>query len=198
MKQYNMAKIQKRLRKELDEDRYRHTLGVMYTSAALAMCHGEDLQKAQIAGLLHDCAKCIPNEKKIRMCQKYEIPVSDIELQAPYLLHSKLGAYLAEKKYGVEEREILSAITWHTTGKPQMTLLEKIVFMADYIEPMRWKAANLEEIRRMAFQDLDQAVYLTLRDTLHYLENGSGQVDPMTHEAYQYYHEQCKDRQPEG
>ena len=79
-----------------------------------------------------------------------------------------------------------------------MTLLEKIVFMADYIEPMRWKAANLEEIRRMAFQDLDQAVYLTLRDTLHYLENGSGQVDPMTHEAYQYYHEQCKDRQPEG
>ncbi len=197
MKQYNMAKIQKRLRKELDADRYCHTLGVMYTSASLAMCHGEDLQKAQIAGLLHDCAKCIPNEKKIRMCQKYEIPVSDIEFHAPYLLHSKLGAYLAEKKYGVEETEILSAITWHTTGKPQMTLLEKIIFMADYIEPMRWKAANLEEIRRLSFQDLDQAVYLTLRDTLHYLEKGSGQVDPMTYEAYQYYHEACKDRRPE-
>ncbi len=197
MKQYNMAKIQKRLRKELDGDRYCHTLGVMYTSASLAMCHGEDLQKAQIAGLLHDCAKCIPNEKKIRMCQKYEIPVSDIEFHAPYLLHSKLGAYLAEKKYGVEEAEILSAITWHTTGKPQMTLLEKIIFMADYIEPMRWKAENLEEIRRLSFQDLDQAVYLTLRDTLHYLEKGSGQVDPMTYEAYQYYHEACKDRRPE-
>ena len=78
-----------------------------------------------------------------------------------------------------------------------MTLLEKIIFMADYIEPMRWKAANLEEIRRLSFQDLDQAVYLTLRDTLHYLEKGSGQVDPMTYEAYQYYHEACKDRRPE-
>lgn len=187
MKQYNLAKIQKKLRKELDEDRYRHTLGVMYISAALAMRYGADLEKAQVAGLLHDCAKCIPNEKKIKLCEKYHIPITRVENNAPFLLHSKLGAYLAKEKYGVQDEEILQAIIWHTTGKPDMTLLEEIVFLADYIEPMRWKAENLAEIRHMAFIDLDQAVYMTLRDTLHYLENGSGEVDEMTWSACQYY-----------
>ena len=177
MKQYNLAKLQKKLRKELDEDRYTHTLGVMYTSAALAMRYGVDLEKAQVAGLLHDCAKCIPNEKKLKMCEKYNIPITRVENNAPFLLHSKLGAYLAKEKYGV----------WHTTGKPDMTLLEEIVFLADYIEPMRWKAENLEEIRRTAFVDLDLAVYMTLRDTLHYLETGPGEVDEMTRSACQYY-----------
>lgn len=187
MKQYNLAKLQKKLRKELDEDRYTHTLGVMYTSAALAMRYGVDLEKAQVAGLLHDCAKCIPNEKKLKMCEKYNIPITRVENNAPFLLHSKLGAYLAKEKYGVKDEEILQAIVWHTTGKPDMTLLEEIVFLADYIEPMRWKAENLEEIRRTAFVDLDLAVYMTLRDTLHYLETGPGEVDEMTRSACQYY-----------
>lgn len=187
MKQYNLAKIQKKLRKELDEDRYRHTLGVMYTSAALAMRYDVDLEKAQVAGLLHDCAKCIPNEKKLKLCEKYNIPITRVENNAPFLLHSKLGAYLAKEKYGVADEEILQAIVWHTTGKPDMTLLEEIVFLADYIEPMRWKAKNLEEIRRMAFVDLDRAVYMTLRDTLHYLESGPGEVDEMTRSACQFY-----------
>ncbi len=191
MNQYNIPKLQRKLKKELDEDRYRHTLGVMYTSAALAMCYGADLEKAQTAGLLHDCAKCIPNEKKIRLCQKHQIPISRVEQGAPFLLHSKLGAYLARTKYEVEDEEILEAIVWHTTGKPEMSLLEKIVFLADYIEPMRWKASNLEEIRRMAFQNLDRAVYMTLRDTLEYLEKGSGEVDEMTRNAYRYYAKLC-------
>lgn len=187
--QYNLEKMEKKLRKELDEDRYRHTLGVMYTSAALAMRYGADLEKAQVAGLLHDCAKCIPNDKKLKMCEKYQIPISQVEQGAPYLLHSKLGAYLAETRYGIKDTEILQAIIWHTTGKPDMTLLEKIVFLADYIEPMRWKAQNLSAIRGMAFQDLDRAVYMTLRDTLHFLETRApGAVDEMTRNAYLHYY----------
>lgn len=197
MKQYNIAKMQKKLRKELDDDRYRHTLGVMYTSAALAMRYGADLEKAQVAGLLHDCAKCIPNEKKMKLCQKHQIPITRVEEGAPFLLHAKLGAFLAETKYGVEDEEILQAIVWHTTGKPGMSLMEEIVFLADYIEPMRWKASNLEEIRKTAFQDLDIAVYMTLRDTLHYLEKGSGAVDEMTRSAYLYYHDLCEGKQAE-
>ena len=191
MNQYNIPKMQRKLKKELDDDRYRHTLGVMYTSASLAMRYGADLEKAQVAGLLHDCAKCIPNEKKIKMCEKYQIPISRVEQGAPFLLHSKLGACLAKMKYEVADEEILQAIVWHTTGKPEMTLLEKIVFLADYIEPMRWKASNLEEIRRMAFLDLDRAVYMTLRDTLFYLEKGTGEVDEMTRMAYGYYADLC-------
>lgn len=187
MNRYNLVKIQKKLKKELDEDRYRHTLGVMYTSAALAMRYGADLEKAQVAGLLHDCAKCIPNDKKLKLCEKHHIPVTRVENNAPFLLHSKLGAYLAKEKYGVADEEILQAIVWHTTGKPDMTLLEEIVFLADYIEPMRWKAENLAKIRQMAFVDLDRAVYMTLRDTLQYLETGSGEVDEMTRAACQFY-----------
>ena len=192
MKQYNITKIQKKLRKELDDDRYRHTLGVMYTSAALDMRYGADLMKAQIAGLLHDCAKCIPNDKKLKLCDKYGIPVTKVENAAPFLLHSKLGAYLAKTKYGVEDEEILEAIVWHTTGKPAMTLLEEIVFLADYIEPMRWKAENLAQIREAAFVDIHRAVYMTLHDTLRYLSRGSGKVDEMTKEACQYYETLCQ------
>ena len=192
MKQYNITKIQKKLRKELDDDRYRHTLGVMYTSAALAMRYGADLMKAQIAGLLHDCAKCIPNDKKLKLCDKYGIPVTKVENDAPFLLHSKLGAYLAKTKYGVEDEEILEAIVWHTTGKPAMTLLEEMVFLADCIEPMRWKAENLAQIREAAFVDIHRAVYMTLHDTLRYLSRGSGKVDEMTKEACQYYETLCQ------
>ena len=192
MGRYNITKLQSKLQKELDEDRYRHTLGVMYTSAALAMRYEYDLEKAQVAGLLHDCAKCIPNDRKIRLCEKYGIPITGTEKNAPFLLHAKLGAYLARHKYGVEDEEILGAIMWHTTGKPDMTLAEKIVFISDYIEPMRWKAKNLDHIRKISFMDLDEAVYLTLRDTLNYLDSGTRtEIDDMTRQAFLYYRDVC-------
>ena len=188
MKDYNIQKLERKLRKELDADRYQHTLGVMFTASALAMDYKEDIMSAQVAGLLHDCAKCIPNDKKIRMCREYGLEISKVELQSPYLLHSKLGAYLAKEKYGVEDEEILSAIRWHTTGRPNMTMLEKIIFTADYIEPARFKAENLEHIRWLAFHDLNQAVYQILEDTLHYLDSGKGEIDEMSRSAYRYYH----------
>ncbi len=192
---YNIHKMQKKLKKYIDEERYAHTLGVMYTAAALAMCHGADLERAQVAGLLHDSAKCIPNPKKLKLCRQHNIPVSEAEQKAPYLLHAKLGAYLAREKYHIQDPEILSAIECHTTGKPAMTLLEKIIFLADYIEPMRSKAANLGEIRKLAFCDLDQAVYVTMRDTLRYLENARADLDSQTVVAYQYYEEIMKNRE---
>ena len=131
-----------------DNMRYQHTLGVANTSACLAMCHGADMNKAYIAGLLHDCAKCVPDDVKIA---QFGLPISDIEFESPYLLHSKLGAYYAAHKYNVEDDEICSAIQWHTTGKPAMTLLEKIVFIADYIEPNRREIPGLSKIRRHPF-----------------------------------------------
>ena len=189
MIQYNIEKLDKKLKKELDHGRYWHSLGVMYTAAALAMQYGCDLNAAMTAGLLHDCAKCIPNDRKIEMCEKYAIPVSEIEKKAPYLLHSKLGAYLAKTKYGVEDEEILNAIRWHTTGCPDMTLLEKIIYLADYIEPGRNKAEDLPLVRKLAFQDIDMAVYVTLRDTVVYLDKGmrSSETDPQTWRALHYY-----------
>lgn len=193
MAEYDFLKIQKKLEKYLDEDRFHHTLGVMYTSAALAMAHGCNINAAQAAGLLHDCAKCIPNKKKLKLCESYKVPVSDFEKEHPFLLHAKLGAYVAKDKYGVRDSEVLSAITWHTTGKPDMTLLEKIIYIADYIEPARNKAPNLEKIRNLAFQDLDECMYEILKDTLAYLEENPKDIDSATRDAFLFYkdvHEQ--------
>ncbi|MBR1860375.1 MAG: bis(5'-nucleosyl)-tetraphosphatase (symmetrical) YqeK, partial [Lachnospiraceae bacterium] len=107
-----LKKIRKLLENELDQKRYEHTLGVEYTAAALAMAHGESVEKAVYAGLLHDCAKGIDDDKKILLCEKYGLPVSDIERANPGLLHAKLGAYLAEHEYGVTDGDILNAIEW--------------------------------------------------------------------------------------
>ena len=137
MADYDFAKIEKKLSKYLDEDRFQHTMGVMYTSACLAMVHGYDIKDAQVSGLLHDCAKCIPNKKKLKMCSEHNIPVSDFERSHPFLLHSRLGAYIAHEKYGIDDQEILSAINYHTTGRREMSLLEKIIYIADYLEPGR-------------------------------------------------------------
>lgn len=183
-------KINKMCRKvkgELDKERYEHTMGVMYTSASLAMCYGADINKALIAGLLHDCAKCIPGDKKIKLCKKYHISISEVEYKNPSLLHAKLGAYLAAKKYHVNDREILSAIASHTTGRPQMGLLEKIVYIADYMEPGRTELPNMAEVRRLAFQNIDECLYRILKDSLAYLKSKDMPIDTMTEKTYRYY-----------
>ena len=150
MAEYDLKLLQKQMKEELAGDRYEHTLGVMYTAEALAMRYDVDMTKAAVAGLLHDCAKCIPNAQKIKMCKKHDIEISELEEKNPSLLHAKLGAYIAKKAYNVEDPEILSAIRWHTTGKPDMSMLDVIIYMADYIEPNRDKAPNLKEIRKLS------------------------------------------------
>lgn len=195
MNTYNIAKMQKKLQNHIDEMRYIHTQGVMYTAAALAMCYGEDLERAQVAGLLHDCAKCIPNDEKLKLCRENDIPVSDTEKEAPFLLHARLGAFIAQEKYGIKDQAILDAIAWHTVGRPEMTMLEKIIFLADYIEPNRTKAPNLDQIRKEAFHNIDFAVYLTMRDTLSYLKEEKAKLDNQTIVAYNYYRDLIENKE---
>lgn len=175
------------MEKAQDGDRYEHTLGVEYTAAALAMRYGGNIRDAQIAGLLHDCAKCLSDKKRLEICAKHHIPVTALERKNPFLLHAKVGAYLARKKYGVKNQDILNAIRNHTTGRRDMSLLEKIVFVSDYIEPGRKHAPNLEEIRQLAFLDLDRALLRILEDTLCYLKSSGGDIDPATEETWKYY-----------
>ncbi len=179
--------LKKDLKKQMDDSRFEHTMGVMYTCGALAMRYGYDLDKAMLAGLMHDCAKCLPNAKKLRMAEKHHLEISDLERKNPFMLHAKLGAYLARKKYDIEDQEILDAIRWHTTGRPEMTLLDKIVYVADYIEPRRDKAPHLPEIRQLAFVDLDRTLIRILEDTLGYLGDSPEHVDYMTKKTYDYY-----------
>lgn len=183
----NRLEIEKALKKELDKSRFRHTLGVMYTAASLAMAHGADMEQALYAGLLHDCAKCIPDSEKIALCQAHGLKIRPAETENPFLLHAKLGAYFAKERYGITDGAILHAIQVHTTGEPEMNGLDKIIFIADYIEPNRNQALNLGQIRLMAFENLDFAMKQILSDTLDYLVKKGGTIDPLTKETYLYF-----------
>lgn len=191
--QIDIGDIKRNMEKRQDPARFEHTLGVSYIAAALAMRYGYDIKKAQLAGLLHDCAKHYNGEKILQSCEKYNISMTDVERKNPFLLHAKLGAFLAMHKYHIEDEEIIGAILVHTTGKPDMTLLDKILYVADYIEPGRCKAPNLEEIRTLAFTDLDEALRRILEDTITYLKEKQGPLDEMSCRAWEYY----KDRRQE-
>lgn len=183
----NLKNIKKDLKSTLDKDRYEHTLGVAYTAMCLAMKYDVNLKKAEVAGLLHDCAKCMSDEKKLKKCIEHNISISEIEKEQPYLLHAKVGAFIAMDKYGISDMEIINAILKHTTGSGDMTMLEKIIYVADYIEPNRNKAENLTLIRKMAFEDIDLAVYTIMRDTVEYLKKKGKKIDAHTLRAYDYY-----------
>ncbi len=193
MKIVELKKIRKAMEKALDGKRFEHTLGVEYTAAALAMRYGASLKDAQLAGLLHDCAKCLSDEKRLSICEKHNISVTEYERRNPSLLHAKVGSFMAMEEYGVTDSDVIHAILNHTTGRPAMSLLEKIVFVADYIEPGRDKAANLSEIRQLAFVDLDRALLRILEDTLVYLESDEEEIDPQTRKTYEYYRDLAKE-----
>ena len=179
--------MKKKLSQNLPSKRYEHTLGVEYTACSLAMRYGADMKKARIAGLLHDCAKHLSSEEKIRCTKQYGLPVSEYEQKNPELLHAKLGACFANDFYEINDPEILSAITWHTTGKPDMSLLDKIIYIADFMEPNRDKASNLDMVRKLAFEDIDECLYKILEDSVVYLESRNCVTDPMTKRTYEYY-----------
>lgn len=184
---YDLKELRKAMKEVQSTKRFEHTMGVEYTSAALAMRYDASVEDALAAGLLHDCAKCLTDDKQLSICIKHGLIITDAERKNPFLLHSKVGACLAEHKYGIKNPDVLNAIRNHTTGRPGMSLLEKIVFVADYIEPGRKEAANLTSIRRLAFEDLDRALLNILEDTLDYLKKG-GEIDPRTQETWEYYH----------
>ena len=183
----DIIELQRHLKKKQSEHRFTHSLGVQYTSICLAMKYGYDLSKAELAGILHDCAKHYSAEKLIKICEKNKIPITDSESKSPFLLHAKVGALLAVDKYGVTDNTVLDAIRCHTTGKPAMTMLEKIVFVADYIEPGRNNAPNLDTLRQLSFENIDEAVLAILQQTLDYLKGKKQDIDQHTVETYNYY-----------
>jgi len=181
--------LRKKLSSKLAPMRYEHSLSVSFTCMNLAMRYGYDLDKAELAGLMHDCGKRYSDDIILKKCIKHGIEVTEAELNALPVLHAKYGAWLAEHKYQITDREILDAIGCHTTGKPDMTVLDKILYIADYIEPRRFKAENLPLIRRLAYENLDETMYAILSGTLEYLDKKGGSIDPMTVEAYEYFKE---------
>ena len=189
-----IAQLRDSVREKQNFHRYEHTLGVAYTAACMAFVHGEDILKAELAGVLHDCAKCYKNEELIRLCAEEGVALTPEELASPAVIHAKYGRRMAEKEYGIDDPDILNAIAYHTTGRPDMSRLEKIVFIADFIEPLRDQAENLPEARKLAFEDLDLCVYNILESTIRYLERRNSPIVPDTVRAYEWYRDRrlCK------
>lgn len=169
----------------LSARRVPHVKGVWEQAVLLARHWGEDEYDAAEAGILHDITKNLSYEKQLKLCKKYGIMLSNAEKESPALLHAITGAAFARDRFGVPEK-IVSAIRWHTTGKPDMTRLEKIIYLADYTEPNR-DFEGVEPLRALCFADLDRAMELGLQMSLE--EIRARGIDPFrdTKDAYDWY-----------
>ncbi len=165
-----LTDIRKRLERILSEKRFVHSVNVMNTAVQLAEKYDEDPEKAALAGLLHDCAREIKGEEVFKICREYNIYVDGVSKIQPELLHGSIGAELAREQYGVCDESVLNAIRFHTTGRGNMSMLEKIVFIADYIEPGR-NFPEVHETRKNAYEDIDMAILTALNRTIVYLLN---------------------------
>lgn len=148
----------------VQEKRVRHIRGTEEEAVRLARRWGADENLARRAGILHDCTKYLAGEEHIAICEKYGVPLDDLERTAPKLLHSKTGACMARYLFG-EPDEVYEAIFWHTTAKADMTTLEKILYVADYMEPNR-DFDGVERLRELAYRDLDKALLLGVETTV--------------------------------
>ncbi len=168
----------------LKAKRIPHVLGTEMTAAALAEKYGADIRKARVAALLHDSTKRLSMEEQLAMCGHYHIALDELERKALKLLHAKTGAALARDVYGVDD-EIYSAILWHTTGKPDMTLLEKVIYLADYIEPSR-DFDGVDDLRKVVWEDLDKGLEMGLAMTVEEMTEMGNPVHRNTLEALDY------------
>ena len=182
-----LEELKQQVKGQLPSKRYEHTLGVVSTSEKLAMQYQVSLESAQLAALLHDIAKYLSND-----CLKEKLESAnetDYLKYSPLVWHAPVGAIIAREEYHIENLDILNAIKYHTTGRPNMTTLEKIIFLADYIEPGRTQP-GVDSIRELVQQDLNMAVAKTLADTVAYLSQKSkADIHPDTLAAYEYYYQ---------
>ena len=147
----------------------------------LAKQYGADVEKAQVAALLHDCTKKLNMDEQLALCRHYDIQLDELEQKALKLLHAKTGAAVARDLFGVDD-DIYNAIYWHTTGKADMTVLEKVIYMADYIEPSR-VFPGVEELRDAVHTDLDMGLLMGLEDSIEDMMHRGNPVHHNTVEA---------------
>lgn len=186
-----------KLQEILKPGRYEHSLSVSFTCICLAMRYGISIRKAEIAGLIHDCAKQFSNDELITLCRENGVDLTEELIQSPQVIHSIYGPSYARQAFHVTDQEVLSAVYYHTLGKPDMSMLEKIVFTADYIEARRDQAKRLPDLRMLAFTDIDQCIYEINKDTIDYLEKSGKSVCQDTMQTYAYYKQLIDRRQEE-
>lgn len=178
--------IRAKLKIALTEKRFNHSLGVMQSAVELARHYGADVHKTAVAALLHDCAKNYATSEMFELCERYNVELDETSKASPGLIHGFLGAVIADKYYGVSDPEIYDAIYYHTIGKPDMSLLTKIIYIADGIEPGR-TYEGVERIREMVFDDIDRALILQIDYTIHSVINRGGLLHTNTIDTRNFY-----------
>lgn len=182
-----LSQMQEKLRGMLTEKRFRHSLGVMGSAAHMAKIFGASEEKARIAGLLHDCAKDIDKAKMPDMCDALGVELDPVKREQRSLIHADLGAKLAQTEFGITDPDIIAAIRSHTLGHPQMSVLEKILYIADFVEPNRKDFPGLSELRELAELDLDLAMLAAVNSSIRYVKSQNKVLHEQSLQTQAYY-----------
>ncbi|NLB82075.1 MAG: HD domain-containing protein [Clostridiaceae bacterium] len=181
----DFEQIKDDLEKKLSKSRFEHSLAVSNTAVTLARYYGADEQKAALAGLVHDCVKEIDRDKLLKMCTDFQLKMDKVLLEETKLIHARVGAFYAKHYYGIDDEEVFDAIYYHTTAKANMSLLTKIIYVADYIEPNRTFEC-VDQIRTIAFENIDLAILDGLNYTIKKTVAKKRMLHPETVNARNY------------
>lgn len=193
-----------KLKINLKESRFEHTIEVAKTSQKLAIHYDlsdYDVEKAFLGGLLHDCAKCFDREKIFETAKKYSYVLDEVVKEQPELAHSFLGYFVAQYEYLIDsdvssefinDEELFTSIKYHTTGKADMSTIEKIVYLADYIEPRRPSTEYFDKARILAYENLDECMLYVLESTINFNDAKNRIIHPLGREAYDFYKEKLQ------
>lgn len=177
--------LKDRLIQDIGEKRLSHSIRVAETAIQIGKKYDIDEEKIYLAGLLHDCAKFKNTEDLLKYADYFDIILDDMHLHNLELIHAHLGAKMAKEVYDIEDIKILNAIKYHTTGKEDMTILEKLIFISDYIEPYR-NFKGVQEVRELAYIDLDSSIMLSIKNNIKFLLDKDKLIDINTIKALNY------------
>ncbi|HAR64004.1 MAG: HD domain-containing protein [Candidatus Margulisiibacteriota bacterium] len=178
---YSLNDIRGYLEKKLDIRRFVHSLEVAKVAVNIASYYKVSQEKAEIAGLLHDCSRYLTHEEYLAIAIKNGVTPDEIEFKSPVLLHAFVSSIIAEEEYSIIDDDILSAIRKHTTGDADMSELDKIIYIADFIEPTRGLDSRIiNHINQYIYKDLNRAAYLVVEEVIAYLKNSNKYIHPRT------------------
>lgn len=181
----DLNSIEDYLKNSISSKRYIHSINVSSTAVELARFYGCDILKAEVAGLVHDCARELDRIQLLDCLAAEGMVVDDLTLCVKELLHGPAAVHICRRVFGIEDKDILDAVQYHTTGRENMTLLEKVIYLSDFIEPAR-DFDGVEELRGLAFKDLSEALLSALNSSIEYVisKNGLIHVDTILSRNY--------------
>ena len=169
-----------------DEERYWHSISVAITAVSLADTYGADKDNCMVAGILHDYCKCFSYDEMLSECEKYNVELSEEDKNADGCIHGFLAAKICKEKFDIND-EVYNAIYYHTCGRPNMTVVEKIIYISDFIEPLRRFRDRVADVRKLAYSDIDKAIVLSAEMSLDHLKRTNKFIHGNTIKTLEYY-----------